>query len=337
MRIIEPELHETPRRARPTATAGNGEAALNRHFLSVVDLERSGLERCLDLAARLKVERALGRAAPTARALAGQTIGLLFEKPSLRTRATFEIAIRELGGDVIDPSPEAALGTREPPADVARSLEQWVAGVAIRTFAQNRLLEFATATAHLSVINALTNEEHPCQALADCLTLRERWGTLAGRTVVFVGDGNNVATSFALAATMLGARVHIASPEGFELPARVVDMSERMKQEDAQLRLFREPEAAVKGADAVYTDVWTSMGQESESDMRRTLFSPFQVNAALMARAKPDALFMHCLPAHRGQEVTGEVVDGPNSVVFEQAGNRLHSQKALLLLLLGGV
>ena len=308
---------------------------MNKHFLSILDLTPSDLERCLELAATLKRERPLGRGAPTADALAGRHIALLFEKPSLRTRSTFEIAIRELGGNIIDPSPEAALGSRESPADVARNLERWVAAAVIRTFAQERLVEFAMATSRLRVVNALSDKEHPCQALADCMTLREHWGELRGKTLAFIGDGNNVATSLAQAGVMLGVNVHVASPEGFELPDHILVDTSRVARHAAQLRLFRDPAAATAGADAVYTDVWASMGQETEAERRRAIFAPYQVNAALMARARAGALFMHCLPAYRGSEVTTDVIDTPASVVFDQAENRLHTQKALLLLLLG--
>jgi ornithine carbamoyltransferase len=292
------------------------------------------LEHNLALAARLKRERTRRYDAPTAKALAGLHVALLFEKPSLRTRATFEIAVRELGGEVIDPPPDAALSARESIADVARSLERWVAAAVIRTFAQTRLEDFVAAAPRLSVINALTNEEHPCQALADCLTLREHWGTVDGKTIAFVGDGNNVATSLAQAALMLGIHVRIASPQGFELRATDVTKAARGARHTARLQLVRDPATAVEGADAVYTDVWTSMGQEAESGGRRAAFAGYRVDARLMSYARPGALFMHCLPAHRGEEVTDEVIDSPTSVVFDQAENRLHTQKALLLMLL---
>lgn len=303
-----------------------------RCFLSVLDFDPEDLEHSLDLSATLKRGRPLGREASTSAALEGTYIALLFEKPSLRTRSTFEIAIRELGGDFIDPSADVALGKRESLADVGRSLERWVAGAVVRTFAQSRLLQLATATRDLRIVNALSNEEHPCQALADCLTLREAWGDVRGRCVAYVGDGNNVATSFAQAAAMLGISVHVAAPAGFELPTSVDDDIRRIARHGAELRRFEDPTDAVRGVDAVYTDAWTSMGQEAEVAVRRHLFGPYQVNEQLMAHAKPDALFMHCLPAHRGEEVTDAVMDGPRSIVFDQAENRLHTQKALLLM-----
>ena len=304
-----------------------------RCFLSVLDFDPDDLEHNLKLAASLKQERRLGRDARTAAALEGTYVAILFEKPALRTRSTFEIAIRELGGDFIDPSADVALGTRESLADVGRSLERWVHGAVVRTFDQSRIIDLAMATRELRVINALSNEEHPCQALADCMTLQERWGVVRGRRVAFLGDGNNVATSFVHAAAMLGITVHVASPDGFELAVKVDSTVAPVAQHGAELKRFRDPVAAVRGVDAVYTDVWTSMGREAEQAVRERLFSPYQVNDALMAHAKPDACFMHCLPAHRGIEVTDKVMDGPNSVVFEQAENRLHTQKALLLML----
>jgi ornithine carbamoyltransferase len=299
-------------------------------FLSVLDLTPGELEACLDLAAAMKAARRANRA--HAMPLAGKHVALLFDKPSLRTRSTFMIAVRELGGDVIEPPAEVALGGRESIEDVARNLERWVFGVVVRTFAQERLERFAAAAPGLRVVNALTDEEHPCQALADCLTLIERWGSLRDRTIAFVGDGNNVAASLAQAAAMLGGTVVVASPRGFELPDTVRESVARVARFGGGVRVTNDPVEAVAQAAAVYTDVWASMGQESEADSRQALFQPYQVNAALMGRA-PDAIFMHCLPAHRGDEVTDDVMDSPMSVVFDQSENRLHTQKALLALL----
>jgi len=308
-----------------------------KNFLSVLDFEPAELERCVDLAGDLKRERARGRrAAGTSTALDGAHVALLFDKPSLRTRSTFEIAVRELGGFTVEVPPDVALGAREPVADVARNLERWVAAAVIRTFAQTTVVEFAMAAPRLHVINALTDAEHPCQALADFLTLRERWGGWRGRTLAFVGDGNNVATSLAHAAAMLGTHFHVASPPGYRLPDRVVNEARAAARHGAGLRLFTDPADAVRGADAVYTDVWTSMGQEAESRARREAFTPYQVNRALMRHAASGALFLHCLPAKRGEEVTDEVLESPASVVFDQAENRLHTQKALLLSLMAG-
>jgi ornithine carbamoyltransferase len=302
-------------------------------FLSILDASPIELELCLDRAASMKGARSAKR--PQPKPLAGQHVALLFDKPSLRTRSTFTIAVRELGGDIIEPPAEVALGGRETIEDVARNLERWVYGAVIRTFGQDRLQRFAMAAPGLRVVNALTDEEHPCQALADCLTLLERWGSLEGRTIAFVGDGNNVAASLAQAAAMLGARVIVASPAGFELPRDVVDDVRRVARFGGGVSVTNDPANAVSEADAIYTDVWASMGQESEAADRDRVFRAFQVNAALMAEAPAGALFMHCLPAHRGHEVTDEVIDSPASVVFDQSENRLHTQKALLALLAG--
>ncbi len=305
-----------------------------KDFLSILDFEAAELERCLDLAVRLKSDRNLGRHAPTAGRLDGRHVAMLFDKPSLRTRSTFEIAIRELGGHVVALQPDVALGLREPVADVARNLERWVDAVVIRTFSQHLIEEFAATARRLHVINALTDEEHPCQAIADFLTLRERWGSLRGRTIAYVGDGNNVATSLAHAAAMLGVHMHVAGPDGYTLPQTVVQQATRVARHGARLRLFTDPLDAVAGVDAIYTDTWTSMGREAEAEKRRQIFSPYQVNEALMTVANPGALFMHCLPAHKGEEVTPEVFESPASVVFDQSENRLHGQKALLAMLL---
>jgi ornithine carbamoyltransferase len=300
-------------------------------FLSVLDLTPTELESCLALAASLKSARRGQR--PHAMPLAGRHIALLFDKPSLRTRSTFVIAVRELGGDVIEPPADVAFAGRESIEDVARNLERWVFGAVVRTFAQARLERFAAAAPALRVVNALTDEEHPCQALADCQTLMERWGSLRDRTIAFVGDGNNVAASLAQAAAMLGATVVVASPKGFELPERVREGVARVARFGGGVTVTNDPFEAVAQANAIYTDVWTSMGQEGEAAERDALFRPYQVNASLMARAPEDALFMHCLPAHRGDEVTDDVIDSPASVVFDQSENRLHTQKALLALL----
>ena len=305
-----------------------------KDFLSVLDFEPADLEHCLELAAQVKADRSLGRHAPTADVLDGHHIAMLFDKPSLRTRTTFEIAIRELGGHLVALQADVALGRREPVADVARNLERWVDAVIIRTFSQQVLQDFAAAARRLHVVNALTDQEHPCQAIADFLTLQERFGQLRGRTIAYVGDGNNVATSLAHAAAMLGVHVHVASPEPYQLPHAVVQQATSVARHGARLRLFSEAADAVAGADAVYTDTWTSMGQEKEAELRRGIFAAYQVNDELMSLAKPGALFMHCLPAHRGEEVTADVFESDASVVFDQAENRLHGQKALLLMLL---
>jgi ornithine carbamoyltransferase len=306
-----------------------------KDFLSILDLGPLDLDRLLALAAEMKSRRRLRQHAPTAQALAGLHVALLFEKPSLRTQSTFEIAIRELGGDALHLPAHFAEGVREPLEDVARNLERWVQALVIRTYGQAKAITFAAAALHLHVINALTDEEHPCQALADMLTLRERWSDLRNRTIAYVGDGNNVATSLTHAACMMGVNVHIATPPGYELPDRVIADATDVARSGVHVRQFTDPREAVTGVDAVYTDVWTSMGEEHEAVHRRAVFAPYQVNESLMAAARPDAIFMHCLPAHRGEEVSSEVIESPQSVVFDQAENRLHTQKALLLMLLG--
>jgi len=305
----------------------------SKDFLSVLDLTPIELDQLLHLAGALK--RARGTGVPGDMPLAGQHVALLFEKPSLRTRITFVVAVRELGGEVIEPPSDVVFGSRETPEDVARNLERWVSAAVVRTFAQSRLASFAGAAPRMHVINALTNEEHPCQALADMLTLQERLGSLAGRTLTYVGDGNNVATSLAQAGAMLGLHLRFASPPGFELPAAVIETCARAARHGATLTVTNDPMSAVDGADAVYTDVWASMGQEKEAAARARIFQPFQVNPGLMRAAGANAVFMHCLPAHRGIEVTDDVMDSPASAVFDQAENRLHTQKALLTLVMG--
>ncbi len=305
-----------------------------QNFLSILDFDPDSLARCLDLAATLKRDRVHGRLAPTSRALNGRHVGLLFEKPSLRTRVTFTIGVRELGGDIVEIPADVMHADREPIHDVARNLERWVDAVVIRTFAQERLVHIAEVTPRLHVINALSNEEHPCQALADMQTLVEQWGSLEGKRVAFVGDGNNVCASLVHACMLLGIGVQVATPKGYELPDEVVEQAAAVSQKGAGLTEFTDPKSAVRDVDAIYTDVWTSMGQEVEYADRKKTFRRYQVNEALMALAKPTALFMHCLPAHRGEEVSDEVIESRVSVVFDQAENRLHAQKALLVQML---
>jgi ornithine carbamoyltransferase len=300
-------------------------------LLSILDLTPIELEACLDLAAAMKAARHAQR--PHATPLAGRHVALLFEKPSLRTRSTFTIAVRELGGDVIEPPADVVFGGRETIEDVGRNLERWVFGLVMRTFAQAKLERLAAAAPSLRVVNALTDEEHPCQALADCQTLIERFGAIQGRTIAFVGDGNNVAASLAQAVAMLGGTLVVGSPKEYELPRHVRDGVARVARFGGGVEITHDPLLAVRNADAVYTDVWASMGQEGEAATRHDVFQPFQVNAELMSRAPAGALFMHCLPAHRGDEVTDEVMDSPASVAFDQSENRLHTQKALLALL----
>ena len=268
--------------------------------------------------------------------LAGKTLALVFEKPSLRTRVSFDVAMRQLGGDCIYLSPaEVGLGTREPVEDVARVLSRYVDCIAARTFAHETVEELAR-WAEAPVINALSDGEHPCQALADVLTIQEKKGRLAGVSLAFVGDGNNTARSLCLAAAMSGMEFRFASPEGYGVPeATVARARELAGGSGGGVACLGDPEEAVKGADVVYTDVWASMGQEEENAARREAFQGYQVDARMMSLAAPEAIFMHDLPAHRGEEVAAEVIEGPQSVVFDQAENRLHAQKAVLALILG--
>lgn len=308
-----------------------GEDRTKRDFLSLHDLTVREMVHLLDLAEMVKQQPARFR-----RALDGRNIALIFEKPSLRTRVTFEAGAHQLGADAIYLSQaDIALGKREPAADVARNLARWVDAIVVRTFGHHMLAEMAGAC-HLPVINALSDLLHPCQAVADVLTLRELRGNLSGLRLAWVGDGNNVAHSLMFAAARTGMHFTLAVPPGYE-PNPVIYQQARVDatQTGARIEVTNDPTDAVRGADAIYTDVWASMGQEAEAEQRRAVFAPYQVNASLMALARPEALFLHCLPAHRGEEVSAEVLDGPHSVVLEQAENRLHVAKAVLLALLG--
>jgi ornithine carbamoyltransferase len=294
-----------------------------RHFLDVDDLTSAQL---LQLLERARLWKAKPDAVPSD-LLAGHGVAALFEKPSLRTRASFELAVATLGGHPITFRPdEVGLHGRESVADVARTLASLCRAVAARVF-DHGVLEQMAAAVDVPVINLLSDRAHPCQALADLMTLQECWGGLEGHRVAYVGDGNNVAASLALAAALTGVEMAIASPPGYELPEPVITKARNL---GATLEVVSVPDDAVRDADAVYTDVWTSMGQEDERELRRSIFHPYRVDAALMAAAEPDAVFLHCLPAHRGEEVTAEVIDGPASVVWQQAGNRMHAARALL-------
>jgi len=298
------------------------------HVLSVADLGPRGLMATLELARLLKA----GKPAPS---LAGRILALLFEKPSLRTRLSFEVAMRYLGGHCLYFSPqEVGLGVREPVRDVARVLARHVDVIAVRAFAHSTLEEMARY-AKVPIINALSDQEHPTQALGDLLTIWEVKGQLQGVTLAFVGDANNVARSLCLAAAMAGMHFRIASPPGYGMPDDVLVEARRHAQASGgSVATFAHPQEAVAGADVVYTDVWVSMGQEAEAEARRLAFAGFQVNSQLMSLARPDAVFMHNLPAHRGEEVTDEVIEGQRSVVWQQAENKTHAIKALLTLLL---
>jgi ornithine carbamoyltransferase len=269
------------------------------------------------------------------KALAGRSLAMILEKPSLRTRVTFEVGIQSLGGfSIFLDHSETRLGARESIPDVGRNLSRWVQGIVARVFSQNELETLAEYSS-VPVINALSDLYHPCQAFADYFTVEERFGSARGIRLAYVGDGNNVCHSLMLAGARVGAHVRVATPEGYEPDARITELARSAAAEtDGSIEVFRSPEEAVSGSQAVYTDVWASMGQESESEMRTRIFAPYQVNAALMAHAAPDGVFFHCLPAHRGMEVTDEVMDSPQSLVFDQAENRLHVQKAILLMLL---
>jgi ornithine carbamoyltransferase len=268
-------------------------------------------------------------------ALAGRSFAMIFEKPSLRTRVTFEVGIASMGGiPVYLDHADTHLGDRESIPDVARCLSRWVHGIVARVFSQEAL-EILAAHASVPVINALSDLYHPCQALCDFFTLEEKFGSVRGLKLAYVGDGNNVCHSLMIAGARVGAHLRIATPAGYEPDAAIV-ASARLDAAAAQgtIELFRAPAEAVSGAQAVYTDVWASMGQESETEARAAIFAPYQVNAKLMSQAAPDAVFLHCLPAHRESEVTDEVIESPRSIVFDEAENRLHVQKAILLTLL---
>ncbi|HEX2027423.1 MAG TPA: ornithine carbamoyltransferase [Nitriliruptorales bacterium] len=296
-------------------------------LLSVADLDPDALRRLLDLADELRSDRRQRHE------LTGRTVALIFEKPSTRTRVSFQVAVAELGGHPLPLSAqELQLGRGETLADTGVVLSRYVHAIVLRTFGQDRLEQLAAAAA-VPVVNALSDSEHPCQALADLQTVRTECGTLEGVTLAYVGDGNNVAHSLLLAGGLARMQVRIGHPSGYAPDTHVVEQARAL---GATVVVTEDARAAVQGADAVYTDVWASMGQEAEAEQRRRTFAPYRVDATLMRAAAPGAIFLHCLPAHRGEEVTDEVLDGPASRVLDQAENRLHVQKALLLTLLGG-
>lgn len=303
-----------------------------RDLISIQDFSPDELTCALELAAAMKARPADYRGV-----LSGKQIVLFFEKPSLRTRLTFEAGINSLGGTsfFVDQT-QSRLGARESLSDVAHNLERWIDGVVLRTFAHETVTTMAMH-ASIPVINALSEQEHPCQAMADMLTLQEHFGDLRGVHLAYVGDGNNVAHSLMLAAASLGASISVGTPVGYE-PSTVITKAahELAAASGGRIQLVHDPIEAVAGADAVYTDVWASMGQEEETAERQELFAPYQVNQKLFSYAAKHAVFMHCLPAHRGDEVAASVIDSPRSVVFDQAENRLHIQKSILVLLLEG-
>ena len=303
------------------------------NFLSIRDFTPQEILHLIGLGCRIKTS-------PQAytSVLKGKTLALIFEKPSLRTRVTFDVGIQQLGGFSLYLSPaEINLGKRESVYDVAKNLERMVQGIMIRTFAHQIVEDMATF-ASIPIINGLTDYSHPCQAMADYMTILEQKGHLGGLKVAYVGDGNNVAHSLMFAGAQLGVHVWVATPAGYEPKVDATSWVKlRCQQTGGSIHVTNDPIEAVAEADVVYTDVWASMGQESEADLRRQIFQPFQVNGQLFERAKSDAIFMHCLPAHRGDEVTNDVIDCPRSVVFQQAENRLHAQKAILLETMKGV
>jgi ornithine carbamoyltransferase len=303
------------------------------HFLSLADLTPDQLRSLLELAVDLKEEWKDGGNRPL---LEGQTLGMIFQKPSLRTRASFEMGMLHLGGQALYFSPfEVQLGERESVADVARVFSRYVDGIMARVFGHEDILELAEYSIE-PVINGLSDYNHPCQALSDMLTIVENKGwDLEGRKLTFIGDGNNVATSLLFASTLLGMDFAIAGPPGYELPDDVWEQGQRFAAvSGSELMMTHDPHEAVVDADAVYTDVWASMGEEEEAGERARIFSPYQVNDELLAEAKSDVIAMHCLPAHRGQEITDAVCDGPHSVLWDQAENRMHAQKAILVRLM---
>ena len=306
-----------------------------KHFLDIADFTNEEIQGLLTLAANLKAEQKRGESRPL---LKGKVLAMVFQKPSLRTRVSFDMAMRDLSGDALYLSPnEIGLGKRESIADVSRVLSGYVQIVMARVFSHQHILELAKWSS-VPVINGLSDYNHPCQAMADALTIYEEFGSLKGLNVSYIGDGNNVAVSLMKAVTKLGANFRIANPEGYDMPEGDIELGKEIAAENGgSVTLLREPQAAADGADVIYTDTWTSMGQEEEARKREQVFPPYQVNQALLSLAKPKAIVMHCLPAHRGQEITDEVADGPQSRLFPQAENRMHAQKAVLVdLLLGG-
>ena len=298
---------------------------MKRDFLTLDALTRAELDEILHLSATLKRELKAGRRQPL---LAGKTLAMIFEKPSLRTRVTFEVGMTQLGGSAVYlTTTDFRLGERESVADIARNLERWVDVIMARTFSHATVTELAT-TARVPVINGLTDLRHPCQVLSDCFTLIEHRGRLEGLRVAWIGDGNNVANSWIAAAMRFGFTFAIACPKGYEPDPALVAAA---RQVGADIVVTTDVAEAAAGADVLYTDTWTSMGQEAEAVARRAVFAPYQINAAALRHAKPDAVVMHCLPAHRGEEITDEVMDGPHSIVFDQAENRLHVQKGVLV------
>lgn len=304
-----------------------------KEFIAISDFSGREIQSMLDLAEKLKKDY-INKGNPPL--LKGKVLAMIFQKPSLRTRVSFDMAMRHLGGDALYLSPaEIGLGKRESIADIARVLSGYVDVLMARVFEHAHVLELAKWSS-IPVINGLSDYNHPCQGMADALTIQEKFGRLKGLNISYVGDGNNVAVSLMHISALLGANFSIASPEGYEIKPMAVEVGKRLaKESGSKIHLLHDPHKAVRGAHVIYTDTWTSMGQEEETKIREQVFPPYQVNAALVAKADPEVIVMHCLPAHRGQEITDEVADGPHSVLFTQAHNRLHAQKAILARLLG--
>jgi ornithine carbamoyltransferase len=306
---------------------------MKKDFLAVSDYFPADLQGMLNLAVRLKKERETGGNIPV---LKGKVLAMVFQKPSLRTRVSFDMAMRHLGGDALYLSPnEIGLGQRESIADIARVLSGYVDAIMARVFEHQHVVELARWSS-IPVINGLSDYNHPCQAMADALTIFEHFGKLKGLNVVFIGDGNNVAVSLMHVCAKLGANFTLACPEGYDILPKALEIGHKFASDSgSSITIQRNPHAAVDGADVIYTDTWTSMGQEAETIKREAIFPPYQVNEKLVSEASAGVVVMHCLPAHRGHEITDEVADGPHSLLFPQAHNRLHAQKAILVELLG--
>jgi len=304
-----------------------------KHFISLTELSAAEIWTTLNKAIELKKEWQAGGNKPI---LKGKVLAMVFQKPSLRTRVSFDVGMLHLGGQALYLSPnEIGLGGRESVPDVARVLSGYVQGIMARTFSHDHMVHLAQY-ASVPVINGLSDFNHPCQAMGDFLTILEHKGSLNGITLTYVGDGNNVARSLMFVAAKLGVNFTIATPPGYEIEAEYVDLAQQFAAASgARLTFLHNPIEAVSGTDVIYTDVWTSMGQEAEAQKRLAVFPPYQINDELVSHAKPDAIVMHCLPAHRGEEITDSVADGPHSVLFPQAENRLHAQKGILALLMG--
>ena len=302
-----------------------------KHLTSIADLERKDIDTIFALTKQLKAERY-----EFPKLLKDRRLMLLFEKESLRTRVTFDVGIQDLGGSAIYiDQQDVRLGAREALKDVARNLSRWCHGIVARTYRHRTVLDLAKYS-EMPVINGLTDYLHPCQGLTDFFTMTEVFGSVRGRTFAYVGDGNNTCHSLIHAAALLGCHIRVAGPEGYEPNAKVVNHAMRVAQETGcEVSILEDPKEAVAGADAVYTDVWASMGREEETEERAEVFSPYRVDTELMRHASQDAIFLHCLPAHRGAEVTSDVIDGPMSKALQNAENRLHVQKAIMLLLMG--